>query len=414
MSLPIVTLPGEERWDCHQCGVCCRGSIVPLCEEDLRKLREQQWEEHADYRGTKVTEALGWGGKQQLAKRADGSCVFLMDDGLCRIHKEFGFDAKPLVCRMFPLQIVPQEKQAVLTIRRACPSAAADRGRLVTEHLPEVRAYVREGELTKHPAATPAAKAGETPDWKRSRLLLESLRRMTNDERYPIIRRLVHGVELCRLAEQAQTAELSTQKLGDLFAVLEEHIAEEAAPHFQEQTEVSRGGAVLFRQIGLEAVRLHPQCYLQPRWWTRLELLWWATKMVVGRGMTPRVHPKFPVIAFAQLEAPLGRLDAGIYRPLTRYFETTTASYQYSLGDKWGWSIIDSFRQLALLYPLGLWLLRWATAGREISVEPMYEVITTLERAQGYAPLNGLQQRSRLKTLAQLGDLPRLIIHYGR
>jgi lysine-N-methylase len=413
MSLPIITLPMAERWDCQRCGVCCRGSIVPLDEEDLGKLREQKWEEHPDYRGVAVTATLDRG-RKQLARRADGSCVFLTDDGLCRIHQEFGLEAKPLVCRMFPLQLVPRDKQAVLTLRRACPSAAADTGREVTEHLPEARAYADEGRLIEQPAAAPPIKPGEPAEWKRSRGLLETLRRVTCDERYPPIRRLVHGLEMCRLVEAAQTRDMPTGKLDELLGVLEEHIAGEAAPHFAQRQLPSAGGRMLFRQISLQSVRLHPRSYVMPRWWTRLQLAWWAVKMVVGRGRLPRVHPKFPSATFRQLEQPLGLLDPSLYRPLARYFETSTASYQYALGERGGWSIIESYRQLAILYPVGLWLLRWATAGRPPEVSDVYEIVTTLDRALGYAPLGGLEQRSRLRTLARLEDLPRLVVWYGQ
>jgi hypothetical protein len=54
MSLPIKPLPIVERWDCHQCGVCCRGSRVPLSADDLQRLKEQGWAEHPDFRGTPV------------------------------------------------------------------------------------------------------------------------------------------------------------------------------------------------------------------------------------------------------------------------------------------------------------------------------------------------------------------------
>src|SRR5687767_75390 len=129
MPLPLKPLPIVERWSCHQCGVCCRGSIVPLSDDDLARLRAQGWQEHPDFRGTSVTVRESWLGQgQQLAHRADGSCVFLEPDGLCRIHKELGEGAKPLLCRLFPLQVVPRDGVAYLTLRRACPSAAADKG----------------------------------------------------------------------------------------------------------------------------------------------------------------------------------------------------------------------------------------------------------------------------------------------
>jgi lysine-N-methylase len=352
-------------------------------------------------------------GGRQLAKQSDGSCVFLQEDGLCLIHKELGFAAKPLICRMFPLQLIPHEKQAVLTLRRACPSAAADKGQPLTQQLTDAQAYAKEGHLVIEGAAAPPAKPGEPADWKRSRITFEALRRITADERYPMIRRLVHGLEFCRLLEAAKVIDLSNARLTELVGVLEQNIADEAAPHFTER----RGpgsGKVLFRQAALEIVRLHPRSYHQPTWTSRFKMAWWAVQMVWGRGSLPQVHPQFPQARFAELEQPLGKLDAAIYQPLARYFETTTASYQYALAQKSGWTIIESYRQLALFYPLALWLLRWATVGREPAADDIFEIIAALDRAQGYAPLAGLKQRSRLRALSQLGELPALVAWYGR
>src|SRR5438046_770030 len=146
MPLPIKPLPVVERWDCHQCGACCRGSLVPLSDDDLARLQSQKWEERPEFRDTPVAVRESWlSSRYRLAQRDDGSCVFLLPDGMCRIHKELGFDAKPLVCRMFPLQIVPRDNAALVTIRRACPSAAADQGRPISEHLEFARQLAREG-----------------------------------------------------------------------------------------------------------------------------------------------------------------------------------------------------------------------------------------------------------------------------
>ena len=145
MALPIKPLPVIERWDCHQCGACCRGSIVALAADDLARLKAQRWEERPEFQGTPTVVREGWfGNNYHLSQRDDGSCVFLMADGSCRIHKEFGAGAKPFVCRMFPLQIVPRDNVTYVTLRRACPSAAADKGRTVGEHMEMVRALVRE------------------------------------------------------------------------------------------------------------------------------------------------------------------------------------------------------------------------------------------------------------------------------
>jgi lysine-N-methylase len=162
MSLPLKPLPMIERWDCHQCGACCRGSVIPLSPEEVERLKSQKWDEREDLRGTPViVRQSTQGHKHRLAQRPDGSCVFLLPDGLCRIHKELGFEAKPLVCRMFPLQVVPRDNAAYVTLRRACPSAAADKGRPVSEQLEFVRPLVRE----RHCACSPTSAIRPCGGW---------------------------------------------------------------------------------------------------------------------------------------------------------------------------------------------------------------------------------------------------------
>lgn len=415
MALPLQVLPTVERWDCHQCGICCRGSIVPLSDEDLARLKAQKWEEHPDFQGTPVVVREHWLGRDyRLAHRDDGSCVFLTSDGLCRIHKELGFDAKPLVCRMFPLQVVPRNGVAMLTIRRACPSAAADEGRPVAEHLEFARKLARERGMTEEPVEAPPIKRGELRTWRMTRRLLDTLHRLLTDEHYPPLVRLVHALTFCRLLEQAKTRQLDDVKLGDLFALLETSVADEVGDVFTNRQPPTRSAGVIFRQTAAEYVRLHPRYHVRPSWGQRLKLATAAWAMVRGRGKLPRLHPRFPEATFEQLEQPLGRLDPALYQPFSRLIETASESWSYCLANRGGWSIVESLRQLALSYPVGLWLLRWASAGRQPSVPDVLDIVTALDRGQGYAPLAGAQQRHRLRVLSTLDELPRLVAWYGR
>ena len=69
---------------------------------------------------------------------------------------------------------------------------------------------------------------------------------------------------------------------------------------------------------------------------------------------------------------------------------------------------------LTVLYPVGLWMLRWISVGRTPLATDMPEIIVALDRGQGFAPLAGYKQRRRIHLLAQLGDLERLVVWYGR
>ncbi|NQT17135.1 MAG: hypothetical protein HQ582_30560, partial [Planctomycetes bacterium] len=59
MTLPIRIVKLDQRWDCHGCGTCCRGSAIPLDGEELERLAQQGWNEHPDYRGRRVVVGKG-------------------------------------------------------------------------------------------------------------------------------------------------------------------------------------------------------------------------------------------------------------------------------------------------------------------------------------------------------------------
>ena len=221
MSLPIVILPTEEKWDCHQCGICCRGSLVPLDDVDIENLRSQKWDEHPGFLNTPIMVRNRSSQRPyRLAHRIDGSCVFLSDQGLCQIHSKFGPEAKPTVCRVFPLQLIPRSGSVSLTIRRACPSAAADSGSLLKQHLPIVQKFVREGRLSADAIKPPELKTGEHRNWKIVELALVTASELLLDQRYPPVRRLVHTLQFANLLTKAKTKPMEDRKLSELIRTL--------------------------------------------------------------------------------------------------------------------------------------------------------------------------------------------------
>jgi len=237
---------------------------------------------------------------------------------------------------------------------------------------------------------------------------------LLTDERYPPVRRLVHSLVFCRLLEKARTRPLTDERLIELFGVLEQNVADELGDLFSRRERPSGAAAVLFRQTAAEYVRLHPGFVVKPSWRERWRLAVAAWKFVRGRGQLPRLHAIFPEATFEQLERPLGLLDPAIYQPLNRMIETTAVSWSYAVANRSGWSIIESMRMLALTYPIGLWLLRWRSAGGSPQPEYMPQIITALDRGQGYGPLAGGKQRRRVQVVARLDELERLVIWYGR
>ncbi len=415
MSLPIRTLPIVEHWDCRGCATCCRGTIFALSEADLARLRKQEWDKHPDFRGLKLLQSHGFFKKTySLAKRKDGTCVFLGEEGLCRIHGRFGFDAKPLVCRKAPLQLVPLDTFALLTVRRYCPSAAADEGKELAQHLGAYRTMAEEKVPPIKAAAKPPITRRCRRGWKDTHRVLDAIERLMLDERYPLVRRLVHGLEFCDYLDQCRLHRLDGRQFAELVPVLEEAAVEGAAQLFADRAPPRRTTAGIFRQIALEYLRLHPGFVIEASWAERWRLVRAALAFSRGKGPVPYIHSCFPKTTFAKLEQPLGHLGEDALRPINAYFETAAASKQYAVLNKPGWAVTEGFRAMAISLPVAMWMMRLACGDRPPQAKDAIDVVGALDRGQAYAGLSGFQHRQRISSLGKNRQLGRLIAWYAR
>lgn len=414
-NLPLRALLCLERWDCRGCGKCCRGTIITLSEEDLQRFRSQQWDKHSDYRGVKLLVRMGlFSGRYRLAKRPDGYCVFLDSDGLCRIHKDLGEEAKPLLCRMFPFQIVPLEEVALVTLRRFCPAASAETGRSVEEHLDAVRELAARGQKALKRPAPPPVVPGHRRSWHDFLRVAESLEQLVLDERYPLVRRLVHSLQFCELLTQCRLHRVASKELGALLAILREGALTEAGRWFRNRQPLGVAAGMLFRQTALEYVRLHPQAEITASWRERWRLIRLAAAFARGRGPIPAIHPCFPSTSFEALERPLGALPAEVLAPLSRFFEAAAASKQYTVMDRPDWSLVESFRALALAYPVALWLVRLRAGDAEPTADHVIEAVGAIDRAQAYPALAGNRHRRRVRSFVRLRELASAVAWYAR
>jgi lysine-N-methylase len=416
VTLPIKNLPIVERWDCSSCGKCCRGTVIPLDEDDLKRLRSQSWDKHPDYQGVKTVVRQGiLQRRYRLAQHDDGGCVFLTEQGRCRIHEEFGSAAKPLVCRMYPLQLVPVDDAVLLTVRRSCPTAAADQGRELPAHRDAVRQIVREQPRLARAGRPPAISGGVRRSWQDTMLVTRTLERLLTDEQYPLVRRLAHSLRFCELLSLCRIRRLDRQQLAELLTLLAAGVRQEVADLFRERIAPSKAASVLFRQTVAEYLRLHPRFAVRESWRERLRLARAALAFARGKGPVPRLDDRFPETTFEAIEdRKLGHLEVSLQRPLQRYFETMAVSLQYAVVTRPDWSLIDKFRALAVAYPAALWMLRYFCGDREPETGDVIDVVTAIDRGQGYGPLVGRQHRRRVSQLAALGQLERLVIWYAR
>jgi len=415
MSLPIRTLPVVERWDCHGCGICCQGTVVELDADDIRRLESQRWSEHPDYRGQRIVVRRGWWrARYELAKRPDGSCIFLTPEGRCRIHQQYGLEAKPLVCQMFPLQVVPLERFAYLTLRRYCPSAAADRGRPLDAHHRLARALIERWQKRPRAAQPPPLVAGHRATWDEVLTVTDVLDGLVRDARYPLVRRLAHVVEFCELLEGCRLDRLDRPRLAELAGMLQTAAVRDAGHVFRDRQAPDGRTGRLFRQAVFEYLALHPRFSAEAGWPGRFRLLGEAAAFHRGTGRVPRRGLPFPETTFEALERPLGVLSLDVLRPLEALFEASAASLRFAMLGRRRWPITQSARALAFGHPVAMWTLRLACGDRPPSEADMLQAVAMLDRGETYAPFTGRRHQIRLLAMARAGGLTRLLAWYGR
>jgi lysine-N-methylase len=409
MNLKLRTLPIVEQWDCHGCTACCRETTIQLNADDLARLEEQQWDRHPEFQDKRtVRRSFLLGGAKVLAHKGDGACVFLTEAGRCRIHEVFGADAKPLMCRLFPLQLVETDRERVATLSRSCPSAAAEKGRPLAEHLPFLKRLLGDTATRNERIESPPIVRRLRRGWNDFYVVAEAIERLLVDERFPLVRRVVHSVRFCNLLEQCKLKRVGANEFGALVEATEQLASADAGHLFQEREPPTKRSGRLFRRLGVHFIRCFPGGRPMRSLGDQWRVMRLTGQLARGSRQLPELHPRFRAISLERLERPLGPLRSELLLPLNRFFETYAASKRYALSRGSG-PLVDGVRRLAFAFPMSLWMLRWLSAEREPVAEDMVQIVVALERGLVLPALN-----SAARYLAQSGQLERLIAWYGR
>jgi Fe-S-cluster containining protein len=142
--MPLKIADPNVRFECNSCTRCCRHELDVMLDEDkVAGLDAVDWgAKYAEMAGQPIYRKVKRGQRQYLAltKRDDNACVFLDHDGLCRIQKQIGFEAKPRMCRQFPLISRRHEQDERVSVSFGCPSIQKGNGPLLSEQMGMVEA----------------------------------------------------------------------------------------------------------------------------------------------------------------------------------------------------------------------------------------------------------------------------------
>ncbi|QJW97854.1 YkgJ family cysteine cluster protein [Frigoriglobus tundricola] len=423
--MQVRSLTVLQNWDCHTCGDCCRSYAVPVTAEERERIEGQGWEKLPDFQG--VPFFVPRGDEYYLNNRADGGCVFLGADNLCRIHGQFGSAAKPLACRIYPFLLVPAGDHWNVGVRMACPSAAENKGRPLTDQLADAREYAAFFEAT---AAKGALEAPPPPlygsnvvPWGDVTRIAAAVSKLLANPADPFERRWRKVLFIVGMLRKAtfdgggDTKKVVTGgRLSEMLHVMGEAAEDEEPKAAGDVKRPGWAGRTVFRQLVAVFSRKDHGMEKGTAQRGAVSRFWSAVRFAGGRGSVPKVHAVLPdAVPFAAGEVPLGAPTAAATALLTRWHRGKVESLQFCGAPNFGLSVWEGLESLALTFPVAMWLARVLIAGGRTPDDAVTRAVRMVDDNFGFNPLLGsARQKFALRLLANRGDLPRLVAWYGR
>lgn len=413
MKSARLQLPAGQNWNCHGCSDCCRGHLlVTVSAEEKQRIERQNWT-MAD--GVNPAEMIVSGLSQsRLGHQADGACVFLDAAGRCRIHAKFGEAAKPLACRLYPLVIYPAGEKIMMGLRFSCPSAAANKGRPMAELAGEAVKFAEEvlpegcENLPPPPVAVTPGTAW--PDFLRFAEWLDFTLAANDASTGLKLLRALHWVDAI---ERGRLDLIANDGADEIIKALFQSAVRKVPELPENLGKPSRFGQLFLRLLVLEHAQTPTVADRDVRSAYRWKMLAAAVRFLSSAGSTPALREGLKRVKFADIEKSSGPLPPGAETLLTRYFRVKIQSLQFCGTAFHGRPLMEGFRNLALLYPVIVWLARWlaVSAGREVVTEAdVFKAVTLVDYQYSYAPY--LSWRTRL--LQQRNDIAKLVGWYAR
>jgi len=423
--MQVRSLTVLQNWDCHSCGDCCRSYAVPVTAEERRRIEGQGWEKLPEFAG--VPYFVKRGSEFYLNHRADGGCVFLGPDNLCRIHAQFGSAAKPLACRIYPFLLVPAGDHWNFGLRLACPSAAENKGRPLANQLADAREYAAFFESTAAPGALtappPPLYGSQVVPWGDVGRIAAAVSKLLAEKSDSFERRWRKVLFLISMLRKATfdgggdpKKAITGARLSEMLQVLGDAADDEESKAAAEVKRPGWVGRTVFRQLVAVFARKDHGTEKGTAQRGPIRRFVSAVKFAAGRGRIPKVHLALPDSArFAAGEVPFGPLSDNATALLSRWHRVKVESLQFCGAPNFGLAVWEGLESLALTFPAAMWLARVLVAGGHSPDDAVTRAVRMVDDNFGFNPLLGAaRQKFALRLVANRGDLPRLVAWYGR
>lgn len=425
MQLPVI-LPEikSQRFDCRGCAKCCRDLVVQLTRRDRDEIDRQAWRAKLG-----AAPYVRLGGNYVLNHGADGGCVFLTEDGRCRIHAEFGMHAKPLVCQLFPFTLRSDPHGLRAGLRFDCPTVAANAGSPLAKHR---RSVSRLAEALARAIPGEYVQSEEGLEWVRGRVvssetadhLVAGLDGWIRSTKYSLQQRIEGLIEIVDKLGNARLRRFDDQRLNELVSLLMSDL-----PNVVEAAAASDVAPPTRRQLKLLSQAVFAHCEHVSFHEARRSRLWaircrWdqlsrARRLAAQKGVLPRLGTLRVDARFSDLRAVVPAADLAVEpvdRLLTRYLQGRITCRTAFGRAYYGWPVLDGLQALLLAIAVIGWLTRFVALvhGRsEYRFEDLAEALGLVDRSAGPAgELGRRSARLRGRYLSENQGLLRLLRAY--
>ena len=441
MANPSLKLPVIQNWSCHNCGGCCREHLIEITDDEKRRIERQGWKLSDGISMDRPVIQKIATGRYRLAHQNDGACVFLDENGLCRIHAKFGEAAKPLACRVYPYAFHPAGHQLAVSLRFSCPSVVQNLGTAVSEQqadLQRIGHEIVDGKKTE--LAAPLIHRGsqhgdQQTEWSDLHRFLKAMDDAIADDSVDFVVRLMRVLSWMDLVEQSQFQTIRGKKL-DEFLTLVTNASVKAQP--DNELPVHRPGrlaGVMFRLMTAQLARHDTEAQVRAGLGHRLGLLSAALKFTTGLGSVPVLHGSASVAKvfengdpdednqhqkarFSDVEGEFNGRQGEIDELFTRYFRVKIQGIHFCGPAHYDSTLVDGFHCLSLMYPVVMWLARVRAVrnGRpQVCLADVQAALATADHNFGYSPALGTASAlKRVSLLARMKQITALVGWYSR
>ncbi len=184
----------EQRFSCSRCGFCCSEFEVTATAGEVQNISRLVLPEMSV--PAKSCFSPFKEGMSILNKDGEHHCRFMDEQGLCRIHRCAGAEAKPLACRLYPFNVhIWADGHISADLRYICPAVGGNDGQRIGEQTAHIQAMAEILRQREKVADTSYSEANPT-ELKQVRFVHEGIKAIFRNDSMPLAVRIYAAAKI--------------------------------------------------------------------------------------------------------------------------------------------------------------------------------------------------------------------------